>query len=216
MGEATPYSTRGMRDVLGYATGAMRILVTGFEPFGGHVINSSTAVVNALPRSERLVTRILPTVYAESGRIIEYLIRDEQPDAVVCLGLCARSPAILLERVALNINDDTCGDNAGDCANGRVIIPEGPVGYWSTLPLAALHAAMIEKGVPVAWSNSAGTYVCNHVFYTARHATEQLGGDRPCGFVHLPQAGDGGLPLPMLVDAIETCLDVIERNAVTK
>ncbi len=194
----------------------MRILITGFEPFGGHAVNASMAVVNALPPSDRLITRILPTVYAESGRIIWNLILDEQPDAVICLGLCARSPSILLERIAINLNDDTCGDNAGDCANGRVIIPEAPAGYWSTLPLTAMHAALREKGIPVAWSNSAGTYVCNHVFYTARHAIAQLGGNRPCGFVHLPHAGDGGLSLATLVGAITTCLDVIADYVATK
>lgn len=194
----------------------MRILVTGFEPFGGHAVNSSTAVVNALPTSDALITHILPTVYAESGRVIRELITRERPDAVLCLGLCARSSSILLERVAINLNDDACGDNAGDCANGRVIAPDGPVGYWSTLPLAAMHGALRAKGVPVAWSNTAGTYVCNHVFYSARHQIEQLGGEQPCGFVHLPDVGERGLPLGTLVDAVETCLDVIADRVAAK
>lgn len=193
----------------------MRILVTGFEPFGPHAINSSTAVVQALPPSDALITRILPTVYSEAGRMVRELIRDERPDAVMCLGLCARSPGILLERVAINLNDDRCGDNAGDCAAGRVIEPDGPVGYRSTLPLDAMHDALREQGITVGWSNHAGTYVCNHVFYTARHAVEQLdaGGEpRPCGFVHVPQLDDSGMPLPRLVAAIRICLDVIAEQ----
>ncbi len=193
----------------------MRILVTGFEPFGPHAINSSTAVVQALSPSDALITRILPTVYAEAGRMVRELIRDHRPDAVMCLGLCARSRAILLERVAINVNDDDCGDNAGDCAKGRVIERDGPVGYRSTLPLNAMHDALRERGISVAWSNHAGTYVCNHVFYTARHAVEQLdaGGEpRACGFVHVPQLDDLGMSLPGLIDAIKVCLDVIAEQ----
>ena len=195
----------------------MRILVTGFEPFGGNAVNPSMEVVNALPSSPGLLKRILPVVYADSAQIIRDLIRVEEPDAVLSLGLCGRSSCILLERLAVNLNDDTCGDNAGDSAPGRLIDPVGPVGYFSTLPLTAMHFALRERGIPVAWSNHAGTYVCNHVFYTARRATEQLGGGRrPCGFVHLPATGDGGLPLATLVEAIEVCLDVIRANVAAK
>ena len=194
----------------------MRILVTGFEPFGANAVNPSMAVVNALSESRGLLKRILPVVYADAGQIIRDLIHVEQPDAVLSLGLCGSSSNILLERLAVNVNDDTCGDNAGDSAQGRLIDPAGPVGYWSTLPLTAMHFALREKGIPVAWSNHAGTYVCNHVFYTACRAIEQLGGDRPCGFAHLPRTGDGGLPLPTLIEAVEICLDVIRANVATE
>lgn len=192
----------------------MQILVTGFEPFGGHAVNPSAAVIDALERSDRLLTRVLPVVYAESGRIIRKVIDEEQPDAVMCLGLCAQSPSIQLERVAINLNDDTCGDNAGDRAAGRLIERDGPVGYWSTLPLGPIHEALRARNVPVAFSTHAGTYVCNHVFYTARRATERLGGDRPCGLVHLPQIGENGMSLPALVEAIGMCLRVIEKSVV--
>jgi pyroglutamyl-peptidase len=194
----------------------MRILVTGFEPFGGNTMNPSMEVVRALPESLDVLKRILPVVYADSAQIIRDLIHVEQPEAVLCLGLCGRSSGILFERLAVNVNDDACGDNAGDSARGRLIDPAGPVGYWSTLPLTAMHFALREKGIPVAWSNHAGTYVCNHVFYTACRAIEQLGGDRPCGFAHLPRTGDGGLPLPTLIEAAEICLDVIRANVAAK
>jgi pyroglutamyl-peptidase len=195
----------------------MRILVTGFEPFGAHAVNSSMAVVNALPRSNGLITRILPVLYEESGSTIRELIETERPDAVMCLGLCARSPSILLERIAVNVNENLTGDRMKD----SLIDTAGPVGYWSTLPLSAMHLALREKGVPVASSNHAGTYVCNHVFYTAcrtveRLGGERLGGERPCGFVHLPPVGEGGLPLPTLVEAVRTCIDVIELNLAGK
>ncbi len=190
----------------------MRILISGFEPFGGYPLNPSMEVVNALPRSERLIARVLPVVYDEAAHIIRQLIHTERPDAVLCLGLCARSASIVLERVAINLSDDLAGDRTKD----RLVDPQGPVGYWSTLPLTAMHYALREKGIPVAWSNHAGTYVCNHVFYTARRAIEQRNSEVPCGFVHLPPLGEGGLPLPALVDAVETLVDVIELNLQTK
>ncbi|MGB7160212.1 MAG: hypothetical protein WBD40_19245 [Tepidisphaeraceae bacterium] len=199
---------------------APHILLTAFDAFGGHAINSSAAVVEALAATsawrDRLIWRILPTVYADAGRVVRELIRDERPNAVLCLGLCAQSSSILLERLAINLNDDTCGDNAGDRATARPIDPAGPVGYFSTLPLWAMHAALREKGIPVGWSNHAGTYVCNHVFYTARHAIEQLDLHTPCGLVHVPMLSDT-ISLAMLIGAAEEMLRVIEieRSAVS-
>jgi pyroglutamyl-peptidase len=198
----------------------MRILLTGFEPFGGHAENPSMAVVRALASRNGVIGRVLPVVYADAGRIIRELIETERPDAVMSLGLCVRSSSIQLERIAINLCDDCVGDNAGDSAKGRLIEPVGPAAYFSTLPLTAMHAALSERGMPVAWSNHAGTYVCNHVFYTARHAIEHLGGAGngalPCGFVHVPPVSDGGVGLPMLIDAIDTCLDVIAWSTPTK
>jgi pyroglutamyl-peptidase len=186
----------------------MRILVTGFEPFGGHLANPSMQAVLALRSRSNLLTRVLPVVYDESARVVRELIDAERPDAVMCLGLCARSPSILLERVAVNVNDHESGDRSKD----PPIDPAGPVGYFSTLPLAAMYDALRERGMPVAWSNHAGTYVCNHVFYSARHAIEQRGERTMCGFVHVPQLSEGGLTLPRLVEAVEALIDVIEIN----
>src|SRR5689334_22919775 len=120
--------------------GAMVILVTGFEPFGGFEANPSQNVVEALGRSTlqrraELVTAILPCEFRAAGDRIATLIRELRPDAVVSLGLAASAAAIRLERHALNLNDARRPDNAGDLATGRPINPSGPIGYWSTLPL---------------------------------------------------------------------------------
>ena len=186
----------------------MRILVTGFEPFGGHATNPSMMAVQSLQPRSNLITRVLPVVYDESGRIMRELIDTERPDAVMCLGLCARSPSILLERIAVNVNDHASGDRTKD----PLIDRDGPVGYFSTLPLTAMYYSLHERSVPVAWSNHAGTYVCNHVFYSARHAIEQRGQRTMCGFVHVPQLSESGLTLPRLVEAVEALIDVIEIN----
>lgn len=206
----------------------MTILVTGFEPFGGIAENPSQAIVEALARrtEERrgaeLVTQILPCEFRGAGARIMTLIRELRPDAVISVGLAAGASAIRLERHALNLNDSASPDNAGDLATGRPIDSDGPIGYWSTLPLDAMLRALRERNIPAVISNHAGAYVCNHVFYTARRELERLGRMTPCGFIHVPLMAEQGatplpggaaLPLATMVEAVERCLDVLEGAA---
>jgi pyroglutamyl-peptidase len=202
------------------------ILVTGFEPFGGIPENPSQAVIEALAcspvqRRARLVTEILPTEFRAAGERIVTLIREHRPRAVVSLGLAASAAAIRLERHALNLNDARRPDNAGDLASGRLIDPDGPIGYWSTLPLDEMLRTLKDRNIPSVISNHAGAYVCNHVFYTARHEIERLGTGTPSGFVHLPlmseQAasplpGGATLPLATMIEAVECCLGVLDSR----
>ena len=208
----------------------MVILVTGFEPFGGIEVNPSQAIVEALgPRAldgrVQLVTEVLPTEFRRAGDRIVRLIREIQPDAVVCVGLAANSVAIRLERVALNLNDALRPDNGGDLASGRLIDPEGPIGYWSTLPVDGLLRALTQRNIPAIISNHAGAYVCNHVFYTARHEIERLGRDIVCGFIHVPlmteqstppPASGTAMPLATMVEAVECCLGEVDEFIATK
>jgi pyroglutamyl-peptidase len=142
---------------------------------------------------------------------------------VVSLGLAASAAAVRLERHALNLNDALRPDNAGDLASGRPIDPNGPIGYWSTLPIDAMLHALKERNIPSAITNHAGAYVCNHVMYTARHEIERQGSGIPSGFIHLPLMAEqdatplpGGtkLPLQTMVDAIECCLGVLDGRIV--
>ncbi len=208
----------------------MTILVTGFEPFGGLPANPSQAIVEALGQGSarqfraRLVTEILPTEFRGAGDRIKTLIRELRPAAVVSVGLAASAAAIRLERHALNLNDAIRPDNAGDLATGRPIDPEGPIGYWSTLPLDRMLDAIKARDIPAIMSNHAGAYVCNHVFYTARREIELLGLGTVCGFVHVPLMseqdatplpGGASLPLAQLIEAVECCISVIDGSAVT-
>jgi pyroglutamyl-peptidase len=205
----------------------MKILVTGFEPFGGIPENPSQAIVEALrqrPAAERraeLVTEILPCEFRAAGERIVALIREHHPDAVVSIGLAASASAIRLERHALNLNDAVRPDNGGDLATGRPIDPAGPIGYWSTLPVDAMLDALRERDIPSAITNHAGAYVCNHVFYTARHEIERQGTGIPSGFIHVPLMAEqkgtplpGGIRLPLatMVEAVETCLEILART----
>ena len=209
----------------------MKILVTGFEPFGGVPLNPSQQIVEALaarPAGERraeLVTEILPCEFRAAGERLIALIHDLKPDAVVSIGLAASANAVRLERVALNLNDAARPDNRGDLASGRLIAPDGPIGYWSTLPIDAMLAAVKAKEIPSLITNHAGAYVCNHVMYTARHEIERRGLGIPSGFIHVPLMteqeatplpGGKALPLALMVEAVETCLDVLAAHLAEK
>jgi pyroglutamyl-peptidase len=202
----------------------MTILLTGFTPFGGLTTNPSQGIVEALAArgAADLVAEVLPTEFAAAGRRVGELIRQLRPRAVVCLGVGRDRDAVCLERVALNLDDCEEPDNAGHAPAGQLIAPDGPLAYWSTLPLERMRATLRQRGVRVRISNHAGTYVCNHVFYLARHELETLGSRAPCGFIHVPlpageaDPADAARPLPSLphlVEAVACCLEVVRKAA---
>lgn len=202
----------------------MRILLTGFQPFGQLEVNPAQLIVEHFAAQERpdLIARVLPTEYRASAETLAALLRAEQPDALICLGVAQRRPAINLERVAINVDDAPLADNAGVLASGELIAPDGPAAYWSTLPLAALHAALAERGIPVSYSNHAGTYVCNHVFYSARHLVAASDRPIPCGFIHVPDLlktegeTSSGLALETMIAAVDICLRVVGAGVQAK
>ncbi|OFW01628.1 MAG: hypothetical protein A3G20_01790 [Acidobacteria bacterium RIFCSPLOWO2_12_FULL_59_11] len=202
----------------------MKILLTGFEPFGRWKVNPSEQVIRALAKQARwrtdadLVTEILPTEYVRAGKRIRQLIRRIRPGVVLCLGVAPACRAISLERVALNLDDDPLPDNAGQFRSGRPIVRGGTVAYWSTLPLERLRRVLEKRGIPVTISNHAGAYLCNHVFYLARHEMEPWGDRAPCGFIHLPgprprREKSNAIPLHTMVEAIECCLQVLRKHS---
>jgi pyroglutamyl-peptidase len=192
----------------------MGTLVTGFTTFGEHEVNPSRLIVEALAqRRSDVWTAVLPVEYRISGELICDLIRQYQPDAVMMLGLAAKRSAINLERFALNVDDASVPDNAGELRNGQIIVDSGPAAYVSTLPLDAMRSTLAARDVPVVVSNHAGAYLCNHVFYVVRHYLEQAGLNMPCGFIHVPEAGETGLPLATMIDAVDCCLDILGHTA---
>jgi len=198
----------------------MRIVLTGFNPFGGLEVNPSAVVVERLaaapPPGVELAAAVLPTEYAAADARLAALLAAAPPAALLALGVARGSAEVRLERFALNL-DDSEPDNAGDAPRGRVIAPEGPAAYRSTLPLEALHAALAAEGFPVALSNHAGTYLCNHVFYRARHELARQGSAAPCGLIHLPESAAGEAPPGMLslegaVRVVGRCLEVLAES----
>ena len=131
------------------------------------------------------------------------MLESVRPDALVLLGR-HEGESIRLERVALNLDDAASADEDGERRIGAPILPAGPVGHWSTLPLDAFAAALASRALPFAWSHDAGGFLCNHAFYVARHWVERSGRPIPCGFVHLPPLE--ALALERQVEGVRACL----------
>ena len=190
------------------------ILLTGFEPFDGDDRNPSQAIVQALAghaiAGHRIVGHELPVAFGDSLRVLRQALRRTRPALVVCLGQAGGRDAISLERVAINVDDARIADNAGARPVDRPVIARGPAAYFSTLPITAMTAAVAAAGIPAAVSQTAGTFVCNHVFYGLMHALRRRPGVRG-GFIHVPwlesqaiaRPGEPAMALATMVRGVE-------------
>jgi len=169
----------------------MKLLLTGFEPFGDHSENPSRLIVRRLAAEGvagiELFTEELPTVFGEAGRKVEDLLDRHRPDLLLMLGVAGSRTVISVERIGLNFDDTARPDNAGRAAEAKVIREGGPLARMASLPLAPMRDAIAGAGLPVEISNHAGTYVCNHVLYAALHHVEERGLATRVGFLHVPQ-----------------------------
>jgi pyroglutamyl-peptidase len=168
----------------------MRVLITGFEPFGGERINPSWEVARALDGEHigdaRVSALQLPCRFGEAGRVLEEALKADAPAAVIALGQAARRSDLSVERVAINVDDAPIPDNAGDRPIDRPIIAGAPAGYFSSLPIKRIVAAIRAAGVPASVSQTAGTFVCNHLFFTLAHLIATRHPRVRGGFIHLP------------------------------
>jgi pyroglutamyl-peptidase len=197
------------------------ILLTGFEPFGGETVNPSWAAARSAARllqSEGLDVQALelPCVFGESATLLEEALERFQPELVVCAGQAGGRPRISLERVAINCDDARIPDNAGNRPVDEPVVRDGPAAYFTSLPVKAALAALTAQNIPAEVSQTAGTYVCNHVFYALMHALRLRPGTRG-GFVHVPYedsqlpAGSGTPSLP--ARQMAAALAVVVRTA---
>ena len=168
----------------------MKLLLTGFEPFGESKINPSEQVVRALEREKiagiELRTAILPADRVRGPETLIRAVQQFQPDAVLCLGEASRRIAISIERVAINLLDFRIPDNAGQQVTDKPMVPDGPAAYFVTLPVRAMLDAVRAVGVPAELSLSAGAFLCNQVTYVLLHYLAQNNLRTPAGFAHLP------------------------------
>jgi pyroglutamyl-peptidase len=199
---------------------APRILVTGFEPFGGDTVNPSWLVAQALHGERfgpaRVVSACLPVVFGASREQLLRLLAEHRPVLVLALGLAASRSAISVERVALNVDDARIADNAGARPIDVPVVAGGPAACFATLPIKAIVGALTEAGLPAEVSQTAGTYVCNHVFYSLMHALRRRRGVA-AGFVHLPalsaQASPAaGLALGDMVRGVRIAIELALRG----
>jgi pyroglutamyl-peptidase len=194
------------------------VLLTGFAPFGGESVNPSWQAVGALHgrriNGYRIVARRLPVEFGASVKELRAAIRETKPALVLCVGQAGGRASISLERVAINVDDARIPDNAGAQPIDSEIVEDGPAAYFTGLPIKAMLAALREAGIPAEISQTAGTYVCNHVFYGLMHAlrNRRIRG----GFVHIPYSpeqaerhpGMPALPVETVVCGLRIALRV--------
>lgn len=166
----------------------MKIIVTGFDPFGGETINPSIECVKALSEIEgvELIRLELPTVFKESAKRLNEVINDVKPDAVLSVGQAGGRAGITMERIAINVDDARIPDNISQQPIDEEIQVEGEAAYFSTLPIKRIVKAIRESGIPAEVSNSAGTFVCNHIMYQALFAATKADKPFKAGFMHIP------------------------------
>ena len=167
----------------------MKILVTGFDPFGGEKVNPALEAVKSLP-SEIHGAEIhwveIPTVFYKAAEVLETTIASYQPDAVLCIGQAGGRTSLTPERVAINQDDARIPDNQGNQPIDTPIRLDGQAAYFSTLPIKAMVQAIKDVGLPATVSNTAGTFVCNHLMYQALYLADKKFPHMRAGFMHIP------------------------------
>lgn len=183
-------------------------LVTGFDAFNGASINPSWLAVEALHGeligNHSVVAAQLPTVFGASLQELKRLMQLHQPELVICVGLAGGRSALSLERIAINLSDAAIPDNAGVQPMDVPVIAGGPSAYFSSLPIKAMLQTLHGAGIPAEVSMSAGTFVCNHVFYGLMHelAKQHLPQRPEGGFIHVPYLPGQGQPSMQLEDMV--------------
>ncbi len=199
----------------------MKALVTGFDPFGGDKVNPSSLAVGKLKKRIGGVvvhTATLPTSYAKSAGVLRKAIEKTRPDIVLCVGQAGGRTELCLERVAINVQDARIRDNDGKQPIDKPVVADGPAAHFATLPIKACVAAMRKAGLPAAVSNTAGTFVCNHIFYAlmdiaSAHLIPMRG-----GFLHIPYVPEqaarlGGAPSMAVEDIVRGIEIILEVSA---
>ena len=184
------------------------VLLTGFDAFGGYTMNPSWLAVQEL-RDEviaghTVIAAQLPTAFASSTAVLVHLLRTHRPALVICVGQAGGRSALSLERVAININDARIPDNEGAQPVDQPVLKTGPAAYFSTLPIKAMLHAIAQAGLAAEVSQTAGTFVCNHVFYALMHALKKQRGSSAVrgGFIHVPYLPNQGAPSMPLIDIV--------------
>lgn len=191
-----------------------RLLITGFDPFGGETVNPSWEAVRLLPEAVgayRLTKLQIPTVFGQAAETVLTAARELRPDVILCIGQAGGRSAVTPEVVAINLREARIPDNAGYQPVNVPVVENAPAAYFSTVPVRTMVKAIQDAGLPAALSYSAGTFVCNDVLYTLLHFFDGI--KTQVGFVHVPflpeQAKDNApcLPLPQIVQALTAAIE---------
>jgi len=197
----------------------MKALVTGFEPFGGEGVNASLEAVRRMPPrigGLEIETATLPTSFARAHAALEAAIARTGPDIVLCVGQAGDRAALCVERIAINVQDAEIADNDGAQPIETPVVAGGPAAYLATLPVRAAVAALRAEKLPAQLSMSAGTFVCNHVFYGLMHLAAARGHPFRAGFLHvprLPQPAPAGTAPHLALDDIVRGIAIVLESA---
>ena len=191
-----------------------KILVTGFEPFATSSLNPSGEIVKALIGDD-LVTAVLPVVFGQASAQLRELIDLHKPRAVLCLGQAEGRSAMTPERIAINLDDARIADNEGNQPLEQRIMADGPDGHFSTLPIEKMVASMKAAEIPASISLSAGTFVCNHIFYVLQDYLKDS--SIKSGFMHVPLMDEQRkeyptlptMPIRQMVTGVQISLDAL-------
>lgn len=193
-----------------------KLLITGFEPFGGQVINPSWESVLKLSDTignYQLYKMQIPTVFNRASQLVIQRVTELSADAVICVGQAGGRKAVNLEVVAINLQETNSFDNEGNAPKNTPIVKDGPVAYFCTLPVRKMLENIVCEGVNCSLSYSAGTFVCNDVLYSLLHRFSDS--DKQIGFIHLPflpeQASEGvaSMTLDEMVKALEIAIKTL-------
>ena len=167
----------------------MKLLITGFDPFGGEKTNPAIEAVKRLPAAIAGATVVpleIPTVFGTCAEVVRQAIITERPDVVLSVGQAGGRSALTPERIAINLDDGRIPDNAGFQPIDQPIQPNGPAAYFTQLPVKAMARAIRQAGLPSHVSTTAGTYVCNHIMYQVQHLRATEFPQLQAGFIHIP------------------------------
>ncbi|TDT56487.1 pyroglutamyl-peptidase I [Fonticella tunisiensis] len=201
----------------------MKILVTGFDPFGGESINPAFEVIKKLREKigdAEVIKLQIPTVFHKSIKTITDKIDEVKPDVVLMIGQAGGRFDITVERVGINVDDARIADNEGNQPVDEPIDPEGLPAHFATIPVKAIVQEIRESGIPASVSNTAGTFVCNHVLYGILNYIYKNKLDIRAGFIHIPflpeqvvtKPNTPSMALDTMVNAIEKAVEVIART----
>jgi pyroglutamyl-peptidase len=201
----------------------MKILVSAFEPFGKETINPALEILKILPArilDHSIIKLEIPTVRYKSAKAVIEAIEEHQPDFVLCLGQAGGRPDITIERIGVNIDDFGIEDNEHNMPIDEKIVENGPDAYFVNLPIKDMMRQIRDEGIAVSISNTAGTFVCNHVIYSIRHYCESNKTETRSGFIHVPYLPEQvidkpsfpSMPLETMVKAIILAIETIIKK----
>ena len=202
----------------------MKILITGFDPFGGESVNPAFEAVKLLPDTiagAQIIKQEVPTEFGRAGEVLEAAMNASKPDVVICIGQAGGRSAITPEKVGINIMDGRIPDNAGYQPVDVTIREDGETAYFTSLPVKAMVQKMKDAGIPAALSYTAGSYVCNYLMYTLLYLIDKKFPGVRGGFIHVPYAmaqvvnkplGTPSMDLHQIARGLEKAVEAIVEN----